>query len=57
MELVRQAGVIRLDDSKQLALAAWSLMYGLAMLIDGQIDSRGSVWWKRALGFGSFCWS
>jgi AcrR family transcriptional regulator len=38
VELGQQAGVIRLDDSKQLALAAWSLTHGLAMLLmDGQI--------------------
>ena len=34
----QQEGVIRLDDSKQLALAAWALTHGLAMLLmDGQI--------------------
>jgi hypothetical protein len=35
----QQQGVIRLDDSNQLALAAWSLTHGLAMLlIDNQIS-------------------
>ena len=34
----QQEGVIRLDDSNQLALAAWALTHGLAMLLmDGQI--------------------
>ena len=34
----QEAGVIRSEDPKQLAWAAWSLVHGLAMLlIDGQI--------------------
>lgn len=34
----QQAGVIRADDSEQLALTAWALVHGWAMLcIDGQI--------------------
>ena len=34
----QQEGVIRLDDSNQLALAAWALTHGLAMLLmDGQV--------------------
>ncbi len=34
----QKAGVIRLDDAKQLGWAAWALVHGLAMLmIDGQI--------------------
>jgi AcrR family transcriptional regulator len=38
VETGQQAGVIRVDDSKQLALAAWALTHGLAMLLmDGQI--------------------
>lgn len=41
----QEAGVIRLEDPKQLAWAAWSLVHGLAMLlIDGQIpitESQG----------------
>lgn len=41
----QQAGMIRSEDPKQLARAAWSLMHGLAMLIiDGQIpitESQG----------------
>lgn len=35
----QQAGVMRTGDPKQLALAAWSLVHGLAMLLmDGQIS-------------------
>jgi len=34
----QQLGLMRSDDPKQLALAAWSLVHGLAMLVmDGQI--------------------
>ncbi len=34
----QQAGVMRADDPRQLALVAWSLVHGLAMLLmDGQI--------------------
>ena len=36
----QQAGVMRADDSRQLALVAWSLVHGLAMLLmDGQIPA------------------
>jgi AcrR family transcriptional regulator len=38
IKMGQQEGVIRLDDTEQLALAAWSMTHGLAMLLmDGQI--------------------
>jgi AcrR family transcriptional regulator len=39
----QQQGLIRPDDSQQLALTAWSLTHGLAMLLmDGQIPMEDS---------------
>jgi AcrR family transcriptional regulator len=39
----QQEGVIRQDDTEQLALAAWSMTHGLAMLLmDGQIPRETS---------------
>lgn len=39
----QKAGMIRSEDPKQLATAAWSLVHGLAMLIiDGQIPIKES---------------
>jgi AcrR family transcriptional regulator len=43
IKIGQQEGVIRLDDSEKLALAAWSLTHGLAMLLmDGQIPIQTS---------------
>lgn len=40
----QQAGVIRSDDSEQLALTAWALVHGWAMLwIDGQIPLSATL--------------